>query len=227
MGGVDISSGKISIHALREEGDLVPVEQFAETRRFLSTPSARRATRPALRSLHPPRISIHALREEGDQGRRILHGRPCDFYPRPPRGGRPFTAPTTTTTARFLSTPSARRATSFVSYTLFSRSISIHALREEGDGHRLSVGMSPTYFYPRPPRGGRPGSQRQRSWRLPISIHALREEGDKYRRSISTLYRNFYPRPPRGGRPGIVPVIFGNARFLSTPSARRATSDTP
>ena len=79
------------------------------------------------------------------------------------------------------------------------------------------------YFYPRPPRGGRP------AWRLPggsrcgISIHALREEGDpesggstvqtvgflstpSARRATSRTSRHcsatayFYPRPPRGGR---------------------------
>ena len=50
---------------------------------------------------------------------------------------------------QFLSTPSARRATFQMSYS----------------SARL------TYFYPRPPRGGRPAAT--------ISIHALREEGDQ------------------------------------------------
>ena len=34
------------------------------------------------------------------------------------------------------------------------------------------------YFYPRPPRGGRPQGAEEGSWPLFISIHALREEGD-------------------------------------------------
>ena len=34
----------------------------------------------------------------------------------------------------------------------------------------------------------------------------------------------FYPRPPRGGRPHIERQIAGVVGFLSTPSARRATS---
>ena len=61
------STSKISIHALREEGDpaisCIP-SQFDV---FQSTPSARRATcRPGRH--HPQSdISIHALREEGDQ----------------------------------------------------------------------------------------------------------------------------------------------------------------
>ena len=56
-------------------------------------------------------ISIHALREEGDfvPSRVIL-------LPKP-----------------FLSTPSARRATSVVNWLTRCVVISIHALREEGD----------------------------------------------------------------------------------------------
>ena len=56
---------KISIHALREEGD--------------------RARSCACRC---DTISIHALREEGDKQQRsdVLQQR--NFYPRPPRGGR-------------------------------------------------------------------------------------------------------------------------------------------
>ena len=34
-------------------------------------------------------ISIHALREEGDRGRINQNVPQSDFYPRPPRGGRP------------------------------------------------------------------------------------------------------------------------------------------
>ena len=42
------------------------------------------------------------------------------------------------------------------------------------------------YFYPRPPRGGRPRSERPRSCGTCISIHALREEGDF--RSFRAIY---------------------------------------
>ena len=34
--------------------------------------------------------------------------------------------------------------------------ISIHALREEGDQHSHGLRPVKSYFYPRPPRGGRP-----------------------------------------------------------------------
>ena len=78
----------ISIHALREEGDLT-----------FSLEQAR------------PDISIHALREEGDI-QILAHRWPsCYFYPRPPRGGRPYE----------------------LDVSRFSDEISIHALREEGD----------------------------------------------------------------------------------------------
>ena len=56
--------------------------------------------------------------------------------------------------------------------------ISIHALREEGDGARPFAPSSAANFYPRPPRGGRPRDLALRVMRLIISIHALREEGD-------------------------------------------------
>ena len=78
-------------------------------------------------------ISIHALREEGDAdgcGRnRVL----ADFYPRPPRGGRRKCDKPRILMIRFLSTPSARRATGWDTHPGGRGSISIHALREEGD----------------------------------------------------------------------------------------------
>ena len=55
----------------------------------------------------------------------------------------------------FLSTPSARRATTYFAGLPREMPISIHALREEGDGRR-----------PHDEHHGK------------ISIHALREEGD-------------------------------------------------
>ena len=80
---------EISIHALREEGDCHASTSPMMKQRFLSTPSARRATRYSLFSSLVCVISIHALREEGDK--------------RAPAGA--FLVRV------FLSTPSARRAT--------------------------------------------------------------------------------------------------------------------
>ena len=123
----------ISIHALREEGDVI---------------------RPGVAPCS--QISIHALREEGDGAvaAQVVPG--LDFYPRPPRGGRLYAAAAQIYQAIFLSTPSARRATGV--HALGGRHkanfyprpprggrrhiwkakeacdiISIHALREEGD----------------------------------------------------------------------------------------------
>ena len=128
------SSAPISIHALREEGD-----------------------RSILKLWKIWSISIHALCEEGDvlsltvasmailflstpsARRATLSFFPAsfalhNFYPRPPRGGR---------------LPDGN-------VTDYLLSISIHALREEGDGHGLVTAIRD----------------------VAISIHALSEEGD-------------------------------------------------
>ena len=87
----------ISIHALREEGDVLSHCPLADLA-----------------------ISIHALREEGDAYRGDGMMLASNFYPRPPRGGRPAGG----------------------GYLLHVHGISIHALREEGDSPILTgVGM--------------------------------------------------------------------------------------
>ena len=101
----------ISIHALREEGDAY-AKMWNEWFRD---------------------ISIHALREEGDSLPHLSRRAPTDFYPRPPRGGRPETGASRLAAASFLSTPSARRATLEALRVILGVEISIHALREEGD----------------------------------------------------------------------------------------------
>ena len=146
-------------------------------------------------------ISIHALREEGDmeamawlifrgyfyprppRGGRLrgLHWRGYrrgDFYPRPPRGGRLLVLVGIKHVDKFLSTPSARRATGTAQCTQAGRSISIHALREEGDLYSASCSFSRRVFLSTP--------SARRATTLRISSDKLR--GD------------FYPRPPRGGR---------------------------
>ena len=145
----------ISIHALREEGDRQVCKFFYQGKRFLSTPSARRATLPrwvqqpageisihALREEGDPdgqprhlrrQISIHALREEGDAAGGCSECVQKNFYPRPPRGGRLRQPASSFLSLQFLSTPSARRATARRCDPACVRPISIHALREEGD----------------------------------------------------------------------------------------------
>ena len=65
----------ISIHALREEGDCWPVSLICPVMLFQSTPSARRATWQGGCDYDLQLISIHALREEGDSksGEKIHH----------------------------------------------------------------------------------------------------------------------------------------------------------
>ena len=145
-------------------------------------------------------ISIHALREEGDQNAESTVQGLTNFYPRPPRGGRPVISFRRGVREKFLSTPSARRATRVVAGACLGLDISIHALREEGD-----AGVD------------------QIAHVLQISIHALREEGDCRCRFCSALPSYFYPRPPRGGRLSSSLVLVVPFLFLSTPSARRAT----
>ena len=101
--------------------------------KFLSTPSARRATQKHMQMGVKRVISIHALREEGDLNPPTQEKRPTNFYPRPPRGGRLFPSLEMWATILFLSTPSARRATQDFTEAPQTLAISIHALREEGD----------------------------------------------------------------------------------------------
>ena len=124
---------KISIHALREEGDIEWITKRPKLLRFQSTPSARRATRFFGISM------LYLL---------------------------------------FQSTPSARRATNSFRFTAIPLTISIHALREEGDGRWQAPRWTHQYFNPRPPRGGRHKAAVVDIFQHRISIHALREEGD-------------------------------------------------
>ena len=147
-------------------------------------------------------ISIHALREEGDGKAAPIVSSVCNFYPRPPRGG--------------------RHDDDF--FARFTRKISIHALREEGDKlEKVYTKEEPRISIHALREEGdevlhcQPGD-------ILISIHALREEGDDGRAERNDGSMNFYPRPPRGGRPRRSPTASSPSKFLSTPSARRATA---
>ena len=192
-------------------------------------------------------ISIHALREEGDQCTFLNRRERQHFYPRPPRGGRPFASMRCAFRAsnfyprpprggrhadfllntrvlrisihalreegdklalgaadvsdKFLSTPSARRATTPCVITGRSFLISIHALREEGDS--FTHGSA--------------------SFRIVISIHALREEGDDNNRYVIYSSKISIHALREEGDLSPAPKINARTIFLSTPSARRAT----
>ena len=152
------------------------------------------------------RISIHALREEAT----------------PPIAAIDHIA-------EFLSTPSARRATSCPA-TPSTEQRNFYPRPPRG-GRRTAIPDKPVRrdFYPRPPRGGRLVFQVAGDAETVISIHALREEATsiprkafeefvflstpsarrrptRKRPASSTLY--FYPRPPRGGRHKVAPHVF-------------------
>ena len=75
----------------------------------------------------------------------------------------------------FLSTPSARRATPRPRIVFAHESfISIHALREEGDGEGAVLGSN-----------------------LIISIHALREEGDSKNRDKISIFKQIIQHSAR------------------------------
>ena len=124
---------------------------------------------------------------------------------------------------QFLSTPSARRATlGPVAPGRTKQFLSTPSARRATAADPL-CGLPLLYFYPRPPRGGRPRRCRSGSYGIPISIHALREEGDSLTMPLSRSRSHFYPRPPRGGRRAMRGCGADPGIFLSTPSARRAT----
>ena len=173
-------------------------------------------------------ISTHALREEGD-------GIIPDM---------------TFAQWQFLPTPSARRAT--LRYTVLNRRrdhISTHALREEGDGDDLAVGhkglisthalreegdpqerstifFSAKYFYPRPPRGGRPGHKRRAGTTADFYPRPPRGGRHFYKWAISSGYNDFYPRPPRGGRPAACKKL-ERVRPISTHALREEADTLP
>ena len=235
----------ISIHALREEGDAVLACSCTSCGVFLSTPSARRATRHQIGPRRSRYISIHALREEGDSAatgavgcwvnfypRPPRGGRPStasaalpptNFYPRPPRGGRPLTVLFVPTHTHFYPRPPRGGRPSRVRVSRCRAKISIHALREEGDYLLHQVRQIGQDFYPRPPRGGRREHVAHGLASVGISIHALREEGDSRCAGCCCPGCDFYPRPPRGGRRPRGRQSSPARQFLSTPSARRAT----
>ena len=127
-----VSKG-ISIHALREEGDLIMLCSSVSAILFLSTPSARRATRLFDGLSEPFYISIHALREEGDTTTSINLSETLISIHALREEGDMIRAEQIWDELPFLSTPSARRAT------------------DTRDDTRKNL----QDFYPRPPRGGR------------------------------------------------------------------------
>ena len=196
--------------------------------------SGTQATGQVISAIDIADISIHALREEGDGTRHsgctllsIFLSTPSArraTLPRPPRGGRPSVSRFTSSISVFLSTPSARRATVAYIYGYSTSTISIHALREEGDLFPCAEQTGSTEFLSTPSARRATGIGTRIVEVQVISIHALREEGDGVESPLALaapyisihalreegdrcgfcpypgIKRNFYPRPPRGGR---------------------------
>ena len=192
---------------------------------FLSTPSARRATIEDAAGDVPGGISIHALCEEGDQGwHHDHHGQQISIHALCEEGDSPILG-IQYSHARFLSTPSARRATGCNKQVVDLTYISIHALCEEGDYCFSNAAFVRSKFLSTPSarRATDPRVLLQRA--RTISIHALCEEGDP----------GLWHSDTKAGRISIHALceegdflvklcITVDAAFLSTPSARRATA---
>ena len=172
-----VPGAAISIHALRGEGNAIRGSDIKNSVRFQSTPSAGRATRrePLQQGLNA--ISIHALRGEGNYPARPLYRGDCisihalrgegngettrcartrcHFNPRPPRGGQLMdTIRMTQRSPDFNPRPPRGGQPDITSTPLLYNTISIHALRGEGNSRNYCFGYITGYFNPRPPRGG-------------------------------------------------------------------------
>ena len=106
---------------------------------------------------------------------------------------------------------------------LYCPTISIHALREEGDKKLAKVFYNAGDFYPRPPRGGRRVAAPTVILCAKISIHALREEGDTKLVEPLDHPEKFLSTPSARRATFRLALLACSDRFLSTPSARRAT----
>ena len=127
----------------------------AEFLQFLSTPSVRRATLSGARRWRLYQISIHALRAEGDPGEfgGQLGGRISIHALR--AEGDLVTALLGTGKGKISIHALRAEGDPRPTRSSWSAMISIHALRAEGDPAMVSRFSPSSYFYPRPPCGGR------------------------------------------------------------------------
>ena len=194
---------------------------------FLSTPSARRATFLAIERHDQTIISIHALREEGDEPKSCTDYTAWDFYPRPPRGGRPISSIAFCAAVNFYPRPPRGGRLHCTSCTRWKR-----AFLSTPSARRATIPSPPvcrrcSNFYPRPPRGGRLSVPDTIDVIVEISIHALREEGDGVLADLPAvgLVISIHALREEGDSYN-PPAAARNWIFLSTPSARRATAKT-
>ena len=98
-----------------------------------------------------------------------------NFYPRPPRGGRPDE----------------------LGELITNREISIHALREEGDALKDRIINREQEFLSTPSARRATVDLRDSVHELLISIHALREEGDSKNRDKISIFKQIIQHSAR------------------------------
>ena len=125
----------ISIHALREEGDVESsATEAEEVPLFLSTPSARRATDDKLfRKIKTLLFLSTPSARRATAATLTLRAQIENFYPRPPRGGRPCAGQFPADRVNFYPRPPRGGRPNLYMGKENNIDISIHALREEGD----------------------------------------------------------------------------------------------
>ena len=185
-----------------------------------------------------PLISIHVPREGDDPTCGAGKSARTNFNPRPPRGGRPW-QPVLYAHVSDISIHVPREGDDFRGCQVACLAgISIHVPREGDDYLATTNGAPPLHFNPRPPRGGRPGTQYftpmypifQSTSPARGTTQALHTDntGSRFQstspargttrepRQIWYWYWYFNPRPPRGGRlpvaDGIQPLFHFNPR---------------
>ena len=105
----------------------------------------------------------------------------------------------------------------------FSGSISIHALREEGDSIGRIFPRSRRVFLSTPSARRATDDYYAFFPTVDISIHALREEGDTPSKVTVKINNQFLSTPSARRATRVSLPVHHRSGFLSTPSARRAT----
>ena len=168
---------------------------------FLSTPSARRATFCSV-ELSAFCLNFYPRPPRGGRQKSHSHGTfiMCNFYPRPPRGGRRAAARELRAVCHFYPRPPRGGRPQQPGRPFRDRTISIHALREEGDLSPFWAWDARGDFYPRPPRGGRRYDRLKAAYDEQFLSTPSARRATMYAALTSLRPVYFYPRPPRGGR---------------------------
>ena len=146
---------------------------------FLSTSPAWGTTGQDAAALRAGFLSIHVPRVGDDRQDPLEVSVQKSFYPRPPRGGRPWTCSFDSRQQIFLSTSPAWGTTR--QFKQFIRTCSV--------------------FLSTSPAWGTTGCSNRANRYIFLSIHVPRVGDDRFGFRKPLNLKTFYPRPPRGGRP--------------------------